>query len=436
MSFTIKKPDGREHKVAGYKFSAAKLGSSKVASSKYQESQLPKKVDLRPFMTSIENQGGLNSCVANAVAGAYEYLAKRHNDTEYDVSRLFIYYNARVLGEMETEDEGAYIADAIESLKEYGACSEETYPYKEKWVNEQPHDEAYEEAQAFLVESVERVDMDLNAWKSALAEGYPIIFGVLLFESFDNHRKKGLVPMPSDKEAGRESHGGHAMLCVGYSDPDQVFIVRNSWGQTWGDKGYCYVPYRYLINEQFNMGDSWVIKQLDHFEDTQDYWSDEEESILSTIDSEIANMNDDDYAQMCEDMGDFPLEQRLAFILLWAAQSDEELTDEEYEEIATYLDDILYNIGIEVDVDTLIENTEEYVGDEELLEETVQLLNHYLSKTTLAQTIIDVEQIIGVDDYADDEANFVDYLIESWQIEDEHFEEANAQFGEEEEEEE
>jgi len=424
MALIIKKADGAEYKVSGYKFSKVKLGSAKMASNKYGNSQLPQRVDLRSYMTNIESQGGLNSCVANAVAGAYEYLVKRHKGLDYDVSRLFIYYNGRYLGGGEIEDQGTYIADAIEGLKEYGACSEETYPYKEKIVNEEPNEEAYSEAEAFLVESVERIDNKIDNWKSTLAEGNPIIFGVLLYDSFDNHRKKGLIPMPSSSEQSRDTHAGHAMLCVGYSDPDQVFIVRNSWGQSWGDAGYCYIPYRYLINDDFNMGDSWIIKRLDHFEDNkEEYWSDEEESILGTIESEIADMSEDDYNTMCDAMGDYPLEQRLALVLLWASDSDGDLSDEEYEEVSVYLQKMLEYIGIDANVNNLMRNTSQHVGDEELLNESVELLNEYLSKKTLAQTIIDVENIIGVDDLASEEEDFINYLIESWQIEDEHFQE-------------
>lgn len=433
MSLIIKKADGANRAVAGYLFSKKKLDGAKLSVSKYSQQELPPKVDMREEMTSIENQGELNSCVANAVAGAYEYLAKRYEGFDYDVSRLFIYYNARFINDTHNKDDGAYVADAIEGLKKYGACSEETYPYHKNKVNKKPSKEAYDEAYDFLVESTERVAMNLNAWKSALAEGYPIIFGLLLFESFENHRKRGLIPIPSDKETSRDAEEGHAMLCVGYSDQDQVFIVRNSWGKNWGDKGYCYIPYRYVINEKFNLGDSWIIKQLDYLEDQQDYWFDDEESILSTIDSEIAAMNEDDYLVMCEEMGNIPLEQRIALILMEAASADDHFSDEEYEEIADYLDNILDVIGIDANVSQLLRNTIDYLGDEELLDESIELLGAYLSKTTLAQTILDVEELISVDELEEDEENFVDYLIQCWQIEDTDFEEAVAQFEDDEE---
>ena len=104
----------------------------------------------------------------------------------------------------------------------------------------------------------EKVPVDLQAMKHCLAEGYPFVFGLALFESFDMARRLGRVPLPSEEEWGRESHGGHAMLCVGYKDTAQVFIVRNSWGADWGDNGYCYIPYAYMTNPDF-ISDVWKV---------------------------------------------------------------------------------------------------------------------------------------------------------------------------------
>ena len=95
--------------------------------------------------------------------------------------------------------------------------------------------------------------------RSCLAEGYPFTFGLELFASFQSAGSHGLIPMP---DPHKDQHdGGHAMLCVGYSDPDKVFIVRNSWGDDWGDRGYCYIPYDYMTNSDLN-GDLWSIRRV------------------------------------------------------------------------------------------------------------------------------------------------------------------------------
>jgi hypothetical protein len=156
-------------------------------------------------MTPVEDQQSTNSCAANATAGAYEYLIKRHLGEEaYDVSRLFIYYNARAADDAENiADEGSVLSRVIDGLKENGACSEETWPFDTESVNEAPSEDAYEEAKGFMIEETELVPTDLDAWKSAIAAGHPIIFGMKLFGSFDKHKKAGLVPMPFGRR-GRE----------------------------------------------------------------------------------------------------------------------------------------------------------------------------------------------------------------------------------------
>ncbi|TAF64016.1 MAG: peptidase C1 [Cytophagales bacterium] len=413
---SIKRSDGKERSILGYMFDSNKLKGKKQAESRYQENELPKKVDLRPHMSPIEQQGGTYSCVANAVAGAYEYLAKWHTGEDYDVSRLFIYYNGRALAGMENQDGGCYIADAIEGLKQYGACAESTWEFDEEIVNDEPSEEAYEEASNFLVEDMQLVATDLNAWKSTLAEGYPIIFGLSLYDSFDQHRKKGYVDPPSKNEVSRAEHSGHAMLCVGYSDRDQVFIVRNSWGEDWGDNGYCYIPYNYIINEQYNDGDSWVIKQLDNIEFGEEQWADDDDSVLSEYDSEIANMTEEEYQEMQDAMGDYPLEYRLTFLFLWGASADDDMADEEWEQIASYLANTLEVLGLDLDAEGLMEEMWEEINNEDILNESIELIGEYLSPEALANIINDIEAISDTDEVSEEEQNFIDYLVEQWQI--------------------
>jgi hypothetical protein len=110
-------------------------------------------------------------------------------------------------------------------------------------VNTPPSAEANAEAEAlkesprFTWEAPDGLPVNLFAMKHCLAEGCPFVFGLTLFKGFDVARKHGYVPMPDfETEDIRESHGSHALLCVGYKESAKVFIVRNSWGTTWGDK--------------------------------------------------------------------------------------------------------------------------------------------------------------------------------------------------------
>jgi hypothetical protein len=143
-------------------------------------------------------------------------------------------------------DKGSTMTGNIRALQELGACTEETWPYQPNLVNKEPSAAAFEEAERFRLEEADRVPISLRAMKHCLAEGFPFAFGLVLFKSFDRAGRAGVVPAPGRAETGREAHGCHAMLAVGYSDQDEVFVVRNSWGPRWGDKGYCYIPYAYM----------------------------------------------------------------------------------------------------------------------------------------------------------------------------------------------
>ena len=263
----------KESLWSGYRPMRPREDAKAYASSGDFGGSLPAMVDLRPFLTPVEDQGDTNSCTANAVAGACEYLIKRKmGDSTYDVSRLFIYYNARKRAEDRIKDEGCVIQYAVESIQDLGVCPEKIWPFDKRIVNRRPSETSYDLGQRFKVGGMENVPVELDVWRQALAEGHPIVFGTELYESFDDCTANGgFVSMPAPDESGRASHGGHAMLCVGYSDQDSVFIVRNSWGASWGDRGYCYMPYNYLINDRLT-GDCWVLRSPYGIEDPKAGW--------------------------------------------------------------------------------------------------------------------------------------------------------------------
>jgi len=218
--------------------------------------RLPKKVDLREFCSIVENQEALGSCTANALAGNLEYLDHKIDDVYEDVSRLFIYYNERVLENTVDYDSGASLRDGIKTLRKQGACWEKTWPYLIEKFTKKPPEKCYKEAKKYCIESYHRIN-SLPEMLSCLAEGYPFVFGFTVYEGFQSQKvaRTGVAQMPKKKE---KVLGGHAVMAAGYNQSQKRFLVRNSWGSEWGKDGYFTMPYEYL---ETLSADFWTIRK-------------------------------------------------------------------------------------------------------------------------------------------------------------------------------
>lgn len=138
---------------------------------------------------------------------AYSYLLREGNQSEEDVSRLFIYYNARMKKKLDPmKDSGVSMTFTIEALEEQGACHDEFWPYDTDKVDIKPVDEAYEQAKKNTITEAFQVGQNLFEMKACLAQGLPFAFGITLFESFDQAKKKGVVPKPGLHEPFRKKH--------------------------------------------------------------------------------------------------------------------------------------------------------------------------------------------------------------------------------------
>jgi len=257
--------------------------------------EIPRAVDLRPFMSEIETQWFSNSCVANALAGAYEYLLRRENNDETDMSRLFIYYNARVMDPTfagEISDEGSMISYAIEAIKTHGTCTEAKWKFEKENVDQKPTDECFEEAKNFLVHDVIEVGLNLKNMKTCLARGFPFVFCLKLFKSFEVAAdNKGYVSIPKPGEAPFPLGDYHAMLAVGYNDDRQVFVIRNSWGKNWGDAGHCFIPYPYMIEPEYCC-EVFAIRKLGNFELPRDHWLEDPSQMEMNVPEDLGGAED------------------------------------------------------------------------------------------------------------------------------------------------
>jgi C1A family cysteine protease len=225
--------------------------------------KLPPSVDLSSKCPPVYDQGELGSCTANAIGGAIEFDQIKQKLREFMPSRLFIYYNERVVEHTVNEDSGAMIRDGIKSVAKQGVCPETTWPYDPSpfppnpLLTRKPTSACYREALKHTAVQYQRVSRSLSQMKGCLASGYPFVLGFTVYGSFESDvvARTGEMPMPGPRES---VVGGHAVLAIGYDDGKQRFRVRNSWGTNWGVKGNFTMPYAYLLDESLS-DDFWQV---------------------------------------------------------------------------------------------------------------------------------------------------------------------------------
>lgn len=235
---------------------------------------IPTKVDLTSLLPPVIDQGRIGSCVANAIAIAIQFL-RRKEGIKPDMlsSRLFNYYNTRVMERSVQFDAGAIIRDSIKVAATLGAPREFSWQYRDtpadpvtnQWRStDKPRRKPTAVAFALGLDkqtiSYEVIPRDLPTIRACLASGFPFVFGFSVYTSFlsDGVARTGNVPMPSNS-ASDIMVGGHAVLAVGYDDERKVIICRNSWSKDWGDNGNFYLPYDYIIGQNL-ADDFWTIR--------------------------------------------------------------------------------------------------------------------------------------------------------------------------------
>ncbi len=226
---------------------------------------LPKSTDLRRWCPPIEDQGQLGSCTAQAGVGIVEYYEKRAFGKHIDASRLFLYKATRNLAELEG-DTGAFIRSTMGALVLFGVPPEKYWPYTDRSpeFDREPSAFCYSFAENYRGIKYFRHDMAglperevLNGVKASLAAGVPAMFGFTVYSSIEQSERNGKIPFPCGTE---RVVGGHAIVAVGYDDAMIIrnadcesetvgaLLIRNSWGESWGDQGYGWLPYEYVLS--------------------------------------------------------------------------------------------------------------------------------------------------------------------------------------------
>ena len=236
------------------------LGSAAVPKGK----SLAASVDLREWCSPIEDQGNLGSCTANAGVGIIEYYERKSFGRHIEASRLFLYKVTRNLMKL-NGDTGAYLRTTMGAMILFGVPPEPYWPYSDEGnkFDQEPPAFCYAFAQSYQTlkyfrhdPSGSKSDEILKRVKTYLASGHPVMFGFTVYNSIEQAEETGKIPFPSAKE---KVEGGHAVAAVGYDDKMKIknkyggmtttgaLLIRNSWGKTWGDKGYGWLPYDYVL---------------------------------------------------------------------------------------------------------------------------------------------------------------------------------------------
>ena len=217
------------------------------------KSPLTDSIDMRHWASPVEDQLHLGSCTGQAVVGAYELIINKEIPTKFvDLSRLFVYYNARLIEGGTDEDIGAYVRDAVKGVQQYGVCKEQLWPYNIKKFAIAPTNESYQEAKTRNIKNYYRV-LTLEDMLDAMNNYQPIVFSIQIYDAFEYMEFGNCVmTMPKPDES---PIGGHAMCMVGYDLKTERMLARNSFGKDWCMGGYCWIPFEYVRTEVM---DSWI----------------------------------------------------------------------------------------------------------------------------------------------------------------------------------
>ena len=201
--------------------------------------------DVQMVSCPILDQGNLGSCLPNAVYALFYILSTRN----ITLSRLQLYMVCRATdGNSLVEDSGSTIRGSMKAISNYGLCNESLWSYNISNFDKLAPSNAFTNLYKLSGFTYTFITQDLTSVKQVLASGSPIVVGITVYASFEssNANKYGIIPMPDIKT--EKLLGGHAILLVGYHDDTKVFKFQNSWGTKWGDKGYGYIPYDYILD--------------------------------------------------------------------------------------------------------------------------------------------------------------------------------------------
>lgn len=225
---------------------------------------IPSSGDLEPWCGPKKDQGDLGACTGFAECGQNEFLFRKYTKSAPILSPLFCYYMERELdGTLDQGDCGSEGRTAVRVANQFGICPEAEDMYSPKDFARAPTPSQIIDATFYKAGAYHRI-MTVQDMRECIASGYVFIVGFAVFESFESDAvsNTGLMPVPKGTE---QNLGGHEVLCIGYDDnkvcPNThsagALKIRNSYGDSWGDKGNFWMPYEVAANRHY-FYDAWI----------------------------------------------------------------------------------------------------------------------------------------------------------------------------------
>jgi hypothetical protein len=227
-------------------------------------SRLPASASLQSYAPKPLHQGRQGSCVGWASAYAartiLEAQTSGNRPDQVAFSPSFLYNQIAL-----QNCQGAYMQQAMETMRRGGVLPFREYPYDDRSCTLVPGPTEQARAQPFRIKGYNRLTMggenyrpDLQGVKQHLAQGSPVVIGMMVGGTFMHEMQGRKVWRPTQRDYGGYGYSGHAMCVVGYDDNYEggAFHIMNSWGESWGDKGFAWVRYpdfEFFVKEAYGL---------------------------------------------------------------------------------------------------------------------------------------------------------------------------------------
>lgn len=276
-------PDYRDYSPEHEKI---KENIQKLGLAETENLSLKANEDLRQWCSPIQNQGSLGSCTAQAGVGLIEFYERKAFGNHIDASKLFLYKVTRKLLGW-AGDTGAYMKTTMGAMVLFGVPPEKHWPYTtrmhpgpagERTFDDEPPAFLYAYGQNYQTLKYFRLDppgiapaVILQRIKAYISAKLPSFFGFTVYDSYLHAATTGKIPFPCP---GERIRGGHGVVAVGFDDAMKIknttcgsetkgaILFRNSWGASWGDAGYGWLPYDYVLKGMAR--DWWVLFKAEY----------------------------------------------------------------------------------------------------------------------------------------------------------------------------